>query len=540
MNYWERIYNNVVGIGESFYSNLDRSEFRQSIVFKSIIKNNKNTIFGIKHNFSDIDNIEDFQKKVAVQTYEQFSAEIVRIGNGEPNVLTDEKVEVIEETGGSTKGAKQIPYTKSSLLAFQKALYPWMYDLLTHRPAIKSGTAYWSISPALAEPRQTQAGIPIGLASDADYFGAALSGDILNTLAVPPAVAGIGTYHEWQYWTLRFLLAAEDLTFISVWSPTFLLELVNSFAAQSELMVNDIQNGEFSYQVPEGLTDEQLANLALTEQRQYEITKALQDGEIDTKKLWPKLDTISCWLDAQSAHYRKLLEGLFPGVYIQAKGLLATEGVVSIPSCDTGSGLLALDSAFYEFVDEQGTIYLAHELLIGETYRVLITTYSGLYRYDLGDKIIVKGYKDSTPLINFVGRTGMSSDLCGEKFSEEFISNQLGELTGQVMLVPDVKKKPGYKLIVESDYYSDLEAKQLINLIEDRLSENPQYAYARKIGQLDKLTYLRVSNLWCLYTQYQCQQGRCLGDIKPTVFCNDTGIFNYFIDLSTKSCKEAI
>jgi len=45
---------------------------------------------------------------------------------------------------------------------FQRAVAAWIADLFWQRPAVRHGRAYWSISPALAPPRRSTGGIPIG------------------------------------------------------------------------------------------------------------------------------------------------------------------------------------------------------------------------------------------------------------------------------------------------------------------------------------------------------------------------------------------
>src|SRR5204863_2994 len=68
------------------------------------------------------------------------------------------------------------------------------------------------------------------------------------------------------------------------------------------------------------------------------------------------------------------LSAKLSGLDVQPKGLLATEGVVSIPF--QGQHPIAVRSHFYEFEDEQdksGRIFGAPELKPGRSYRVLIT-----------------------------------------------------------------------------------------------------------------------------------------------------------------------
>src|SRR4029077_152120 len=110
---------------------------------------------------------------------------------------------------------------------------------------------------------------------------------------------------------------------------------------------------------------------------------------------WPHLRLISCWTSGNSARFIPELEQLFPGVEVQGKGLLATEGIVSFPELGHPAPSPALTSHFLEFVDEDapltprsppaaggegmgvrggGEARLVDELEVGCRYRVLITT----------------------------------------------------------------------------------------------------------------------------------------------------------------------
>jgi len=93
---------------------------------------------------------------------------------------------------------------------------------------------------------------------------------------------------------------------------------------------------------------------------------------------------------------------MFPHTYIQPKGLLATEAVVSFPVEGCPAPVLAPSSAFFEFIDIEGNIQLAHQLEAEQSYEVVVTTYGGLYRYALGDVVTVRGYFQQLPCLEFM------------------------------------------------------------------------------------------------------------------------------------------
>jgi hypothetical protein len=118
----------------------------------------------------------------------------------------------------------------------------------------------------------------------------------------------------------------------------------------------------------------------------------------------------------------RLRARLGAGVHFRDLGYLASEGRMSLPTRDdTPSGLLALNTNFYEFVPEDedpatsaGTL-LAHEIEAGKRYYVLITNAGGLYRYDMNDIVEVTGFTAGCPEIAFVRKGRDMTSLTGEK-----------------------------------------------------------------------------------------------------------------------------
>jgi hypothetical protein len=83
----------------------------QADVLRSILRRNRNTQFGAHHRFDQLYEPDIYQERVPLATYEDYAPAIDRIANGEPNVLTRERVLLLEPTSGTTGGTKLIPYT---------------------------------------------------------------------------------------------------------------------------------------------------------------------------------------------------------------------------------------------------------------------------------------------------------------------------------------------------------------------------------------------------------------------------------------------
>ena len=87
----------------------------QQNVFVDLIRQAKNTQFGIDHNFDKIKTFQDFSKEVPIRDYEELKSYIDRVVNGEPNILWKGKPLYFAKTSGTTSGAKYIPLTAASM-----------------------------------------------------------------------------------------------------------------------------------------------------------------------------------------------------------------------------------------------------------------------------------------------------------------------------------------------------------------------------------------------------------------------------------------
>ncbi|QDO93214.1 GH3 auxin-responsive promoter family protein [Formosa sediminum] len=87
----------------------------QEKVFQSLISEARNTVFGKDHNFEKINTFLDFVKQVPVRDYEDLKPYVLKVVEGEENVLWKGKPLYFAKTSGTTSGAKYIPITKESM-----------------------------------------------------------------------------------------------------------------------------------------------------------------------------------------------------------------------------------------------------------------------------------------------------------------------------------------------------------------------------------------------------------------------------------------
>ncbi len=399
------------------------------------------------------DSVQSFRSRVPPCNHEDLAPHLARMHSGESDVLFTGRPLAYERTGGSSGGSKLIPYSREGLLDFQDCIVPWLARTVKDHGI--TGRAYFSISPATRET--TWVGdAPVGL-PDGAYLGEHAGAVLARQSAVPLEVGGLRDVTLWRQATITHLKAATDLELISVWSPTFLLRLLED--------------------IP------------------------------DAQHLWPRLKVISCWASGTARRYAEQLRQHLPHVIIQPKGLLSTEAVITVPDEDNKPALVR--RGFFEFA-QGDALLLEDELIPGLEYEVVVTTASGLYRYRTGDRVRFEGRnRAGQAILDFVGRDALSSDLVGEKLTETFAGKCLADHPGFAMLVPDASR-PGYVLICEN-----IPDAAGLAVLENRLSANPQYSYARKLGQLAPLRVQLHRQAFAMVERAMLARGTRLGDVKP-------------------------
>jgi hypothetical protein len=491
-----------------FYCNhINQAASVQQQCLTDYIQRNKKTEFGQQHHFENIKTYKNFIEQVPViEDYEVLRPYTSAIAAGKRSILTQENTLFFESTSGSTAQPKLIPYTASLKNEFQKAIGVWMRDLNFQDAACFSGRAYWSLSPALKKSYYTDGGIPVGIQDDTAYFNP-LSATLLKQMMAVPSATLLKIEDSTAFYkaTLQHLLAKEELSLISVWSPVFFLQL-------DQFLKN---NFEFI-----------LKNIATNYKRKDKLIYWSKNG-YQWQDLFPKLALLSCWTDAQAGLWIPEVKLRLGNIPIQGKGLLATEGVTTIPF-GHGDPVLAYTSHFFEFRNLlTGEILLLENLQMGENYEVILTTGGGLYRYATKDVVQMTGKVGACPRLKFQGRSSASVDMVGEKLHETHVYQVIIDalkkypLQHKGIFLYGIKEayQARYQVLIacKNDYYVN----DFLKYLEKSFCQNPYYQQARQLGQLLPLEAVKVSEDFgaTLLNHYKKQKQIRDGDVKlPLLF----------------------
>lgn len=389
-----------------------------------------------------------------------------------------EDVILEEPTSGTTGGTKWIPYTEQLRREFMRAVNPWMASVYVRHPGLLLCTHYWSVSP-YTEVRQPKEGPRRGFAEDREYLGKSRARMTAALFPVTSAVAEERDPERHMLKTAKALVASRRLGLVSVWHPSAFLRLLDFMVLHASELTPDVRLRE-----------------CLSARRFREV--------------WPRLRFISCWDAAFAAADAQEVREMFPGVEVEGKGLIATEGVVTFPWFGCRVAAITSHNLAFEHVDEASgepvaeTSVGVERLEKGERYGVVLTTGNGFVDYRLGDVVECVGFERKTPRLEFRYRAGGTIDLHGEKMHPAFVAEVVSKLEdrfgrSRFAVLSPRKDRRGYRLFWESDGGGVPDAESAESLLRD----NYHYAHAVNMRQIEPVEVVAVEDgigLWCRAT----------------------------------------
>ena len=494
---------------QRFHEVLAQPGLAQRLVLARLVQGAATTEYGRLHGLRAGDDIDAFRAKLPLVRYEALAPFIARQRLEGSRILGWDKVGWYERTSGSSGPAKDIPYTVGLRHSFQSLFQIWAYDLLSHGFAPRTGKLFFSISAPTRSRDTEDPRRPAGRGDDSAYLSGLFRGLLQPFFAVPVKIARITGSEDFRDVLSTLLIACEGLELVSIWSPSYLIVLLEHFQTRRERLLAALATG---------VSERQGIRFAF-EPLRTERRTLLESAGIDWSRVWPRLQLISCWDAAAAERGADYLRQRFPHTRVQGKGLLATEAPVSVPLWGAAGAAPLVDELLLEFEGEDGRLYLIDEIAVGACYQLIVSQPGGLLRYRLGDWVKVTAPIGRTPGLVFAGRAQVA-DLVGEKLHEDWVNGILRRCLPQArcaLLLP-VQQEDGrghYLLLTDAAIAPATAA------VEAALGTGYHYRQARELGQLDTLQALTRPDMLQRVREFFSAQGMLAGDIKDQTLLTD-------------------
>jgi hypothetical protein len=369
---------------------------------------------------------------------------------------------------------------------------------------------------------------------------------------IPAAVAEVADAETKRYTILRLALADPWVGMTITANPGTLLQMVEFASARAESLIRDIRNGGISaVDLPAAQVRDLKNCLRPDIQRAAQLRQIMdRHGTLRPRECWPMLQALGVWCGGSAAAYIPRLKHVFDGITIRDHGLHASEGRMTLPLQDeSSSGLLEIQTHFFEFLpvaeaaSSSPVVLEAHELQAGADYFILLTTSSGLYRYNIHDVVRCTGFYGTTPLLEFRHKGAHISSITGEKLSESQVVEGVNAAVREhgvdlklFTLTPQWGEPPGYILYLQCDTVAPECDSGWRNpfaaAVDDQLSRgNVEYREKRESGRLSRV---RVEVLppeqWHSFTTArQSRSGGSLEQYKHPCLLPDPEFRNLFL-----------
>lgn len=468
----------------------------------NIIKKDCGTSYGRKYDFCSISHADEFRSRVPLTTYEDYS----RTDWSELSPVC------ILETSGTTGMQKEFALTQEALDHYSSYIYDRQYEL---------------------------AGSDDGPHLHMSVFRPAENGKTLLSAAYYTYLKDSGKMDCGSYAggeKLMFTGKTENLAYIRSFTALccrnlkslqsiFLYDILLMCGYIEEnwkMLISDMRERRFSVH-PDEETENELLRLIPDEGIADELEKLFTacDGHFSLDMIWKELRFIS-GIGGETFriqdHALKKYAGDIPVCYFAYASSECMAGAAV--EMNRSEYILLPESAFYEFTDEHGEVLLPWQVSPGEVYELVVTTFSGLYRYRTGDLLEITDMKGEMPVFRVKGRTDNIINIAGEKIDEKTARDAVtrwSQITGisadDFAVGKDLHQLPGrYAVFIcpESDI-SEEDERCLESVLEEL---SPDYRDVRNLGMLRSLK---------IFTRDRIIRGDGeKSHSKPSVFLSDT------------------
>lgn len=427
----------------NFVKKTRRTSAVQEQLLKELLQAHKDTELGRKYGLRDIKTIEQFQQQIPILPYSSYEPYTERIAQGEKNILTPDPVVYLNTTSGSTGNQKLIPVTQR----FQNSLgWANLTCIGFLGEALRSQNRKFGkllVTNTAQITGRTSGGIEYGPGGT----GVLRMGKFLyeQLFAHPYETLQAADSITRHYLCFLFALRDRSMRGMGANFPMLILRICNYLERYAEDLIRDIETGT----IASWLTLEPELRAKLERQWSVNPGRATQlreilksEGRLTPKLAWPELSFTATARGGTSDFYFERFPTYFDDIPSFGAVFASAEGTFSIyHDLNNDGSILAIEAGFFEFIPqdqwevEHPKTLLATEVKAGELYRILMTNYSGFYRYDIGDVVEVLGFYEQAPLIVFRHRRGGILSSTTEK-TTEFHATQVMQSLQQEFSLP--------------------------------------------------------------------------------------------------------
>ncbi|XP_073156570.1 indole-3-acetic acid-amido synthetase GH3.6-like [Henckelia pumila] len=466
----------------------------QTKVLAEILSRNADVEYLKRHGLNRHTDREAFKKSIPVISYEDIQPDIKRIANGDKSQIfcLEPVSEFLISSGTSGGETKLIPFTDEELrrrAMFNRLLMPVMSHFV---PGLDRGKGMHFLF--VRSDGKTPNGLPIRPALTSYYKSSHFKNRPFNpyTNYTSPNETILCHDHYQSMYSQMLCGLCQNKQVLRVGSlfAASLIRAIRFLEEHWSLLCNDIRTGSVDSLITDPLVREAVMGILrqpdpqLADFIESECRKDSWQGIIP--RLWPNTKLIDVIVTGTMSQYIPMLDYYSNELPIVSPAYASSEcyfGVNLDPLCKPSdvSYTLIPTMAYFEFlplnrsIDDgnvvSGSISVGESLngekqlelvdlvdvKLGEEYEVVVTTYAGLYRYQVGDVLRVAGFKNNAPQFNFVCRKNVILSIDSDKTDETELQNAVEKAASHLIAFDacvaeytsytDTSKVPGHYVL---------------------------------------------------------------------------------------------
>ncbi len=530
----------------------------QKSVLKKIIRRNKSCELGKKLNLKDIHSIEDYQRIVPLSTYADYEPYVDRMmNNGEKRLMFNGVNLRYASSSGSVGKPKMLPKGVNDLWKMQCIGFSVSVATAFHHMK-KNGIRMCNQVGPLALNLSGHKTPDGKMSNGAAQIPLRMLKPILPffcTSPLPLLFPDLNDKYDTSYLHLRFCLENKKVSYLGSIVVTLLTQMFDYLEENWEMLCDDIEKGVINPNID--CTDEfrkkYEKKFKPNPERAAELRKEFEKGFEDpiAPRIWPNLQWAYGMMGSNlSVYVDKLRKNIGPNVPIHNMGYAAAEGFFATPTeLDADDYVLTPYTVFFEFLplsedeekaDDSVKPLLINQLEVGKYYEVIVSNFSGLYRYKMEDVVKVTRMYNNTPEVQLMFRQNLSMNVANEKTTTDMIDAAAERIAKEVgveyqgfSFYPDfTTKPPRYTMLCEiRGGIPDEETRQkLITALDGAMDDiNEKYYKYRRWGMLNKPEVLFLKeNSYVNFNKYLAGKGVVLNQIKPVTVINNAEREKFF------------
>ncbi|XP_010453405.1 PREDICTED: indole-3-acetic acid-amido synthetase GH3.17-like isoform X2 [Camelina sativa] len=386
---------------------------------------------------------ESFKKNLPVVTYEDIRSYIDRIANGEPSdLICDRPISVLLASSGTSGGVpKLIPLTTEDLE--QRKSFTSLSTLLIYKHIQGLNEGKSLMFYFVTRESETTSGLMVRtmLTSFLKSYKPTNSSFWDQTHISPLAISTCADTTQSMYCQLLCgIVDRDNVARLGAAFASSFLKVIKFLKDHWPDFCSNIRTGRVS----DWITDAECVsgiskfltapNPELASLIEQECSKT--SWEAIVTRLWPKAKCIEAIVTGSMAQYIPLLEFYSGGLPVISRSYVTSECFIGInfnplcKPCDVSYTIIP-SMGYFEFLEvEKDHQEASHDsakplvvdlvdVKVGHDYEPVLTTFSGLYRYRVGDVLRVTGFYNNAPHFRFLGRQKVVLSIDMDKTSEE-------------------------------------------------------------------------------------------------------------------------